>query len=69
MPDSLTNTNPDVPSESSIKNEDQFHDIIHVEQSKKQSKKEIRGFTELENLLHETLGSQDSEKALTIITK
>lgn len=69
MPDSLTNTNPDVPSESSIKNEDQFHDIIHVEQSKKQSKKEVGRFTELENLLHETLGSQDSEKALTIITK
>ena len=54
---------------SSITDEDAFHDIITSEREKRKKEDQKGPFIELENALHESLTRQDSEHALTLITR
>lgn len=64
-----TNSSKTSSSNSSIKNEEQLQDAIKHEQEKIAPTLQNERFAELEKVLHETLGRQDSENALTLITK
>lgn len=66
----MTPSSPKTPaSNSSIKNEEQLQDAIELEQEKIAPTVQSERFAELERVLHETLGRQDSENALILITK
>ena len=54
---------------SSIKNEEQFHDLIQEAKSKIETPGEKEKYDELAKALHEVLHNQDSEKALVLITR
>lgn len=64
-----TNPSKTPTSLSPIKNEEQLHEAIKHEQEKTTIPTQNERFSELEKILHETLGRQDSETALTLITK
>ena len=56
-------------AESAIKSEEQLQDAITLEKEKHATHASAERFRELERILHDTLGRQDSEAALTLITK
>ncbi len=54
---------------SSIQNEEQFHDIVAEVKGKAQTEYDHEKFDELAKALHESLHNQESEKALTLMTR
>ena len=54
---------------TSIKDEDDFHDLIEAEKEKHTSHTEYGNFSGLVNELHTLLKQQDSDKALSLITR
>lgn len=52
-----------------IKDESQFHSLIEAEKEKHTEKTANVAFDELGKTLHEALSHQDSEGALSLITK
>jgi len=67
------NTEPTIPPAStvdlSIKDEEQFHDLVAAEKEKHATKNENKNTEELARRIHEVLARQDSEAALSIITR
>lgn len=64
-----TNPSKTTKPDTVIKNEEQLQDAINLEKEKHTIVASEERFRELEKILHETLGRQDSENALTILTK
>lgn len=60
---------PENQNASSIQNEEQFHDIVAEVKGKSETAYDHAKFDELAKALHESLHNQESEKALTLITR
>lgn len=56
-------------NELSIKDEEQFHDIIQAEKEKHARESQYGNITELTNQLHNLLKQQDSDTCLSVITR
>lgn len=73
MPDTDTNKKniPITPEEdtSSIQNEDDFRDAIMEVKEKQTTEMKVNNFDSLSQELHQSLQNQDSEKALSLITR
>ena len=54
---------------STIQSEEQFQDIVIAERATRARVDYSKRFVELEKALHDTLKRQDSDGALTLITK
>jgi hypothetical protein len=64
-----TETTPEVVKAPAIKSEEEFHDKLEAAKEKVQSESNMERFAPLADSLHEKLKLQDSEAALTLITK
>jgi hypothetical protein len=54
---------------STIADEEAFQDIIATERAKRENTIDVSAFAELEKSIHDALTRQDSELALTLVTK
>jgi type II secretory ATPase GspE/PulE/Tfp pilus assembly ATPase PilB-like protein len=68
--DTETIITPETPVvELSIKDEEQFHELVAAEKEKHAEKNEDKNTRELAEKLHALLKNQDSESALSLITR
>lgn len=73
MPIKAKKTQAKIPEEPiielSIKDEEQFHDLIQAEKQKHAQTNQYGNITELAEQLHALLRQQDSETCLSVITR